>query len=116
MISLARSLTLALLVGGMTTDRLTIRFIGGPMVLQGRTIRVICHVPLDERNRWLTVGVENYLGSGQGLEGENAAITFEVPFDHMPCEATAVYCAVDRNDGTHDRVAQKIHMVNCGED
>ena len=95
-------------------DRLTINV--NPRFVQANGyLRLTCRVPRQAENRQLRYGIVNYMESGRDLEGENAKITWEAPFDHVPCGSSEAYCTVIRNDGTRDRAVMQFLMIGCDD-
>lgn len=83
------------------------------VVMAGSAIRVTCHVPRNAANRWLEVAISDYVVEGRQLDGEDAKITHEFIFDHIPCVAEYAVCAVKDQFGTVQQVHRTFQVAGC---
>jgi hypothetical protein len=82
-------------------------------VFSGGSVNVTCSVTRHDGNRWLRIGVVNTWDSTKQLEGGKAAKTWRLIFDHLPCEAHAAYCVVQRANGEVQVAEVPIRMLDC---
>lgn len=93
--------------------RVTIRM--NPLIVQARgSAWITCRALRDERNRGLTVGIAGYRSSYVQLDGEAAAITHQILFEHIPCDSGDAFCDLVDNRAAHAIVRQAFQVVNCG--
>jgi hypothetical protein len=60
----------------------------------GRDTRVVCHVPRDDNNRGVELGVANFRSSWREMHGANELMTFDFPVQRVPCGAGPAFCRV----------------------
>jgi hypothetical protein len=102
---------LAILLSGAVPQRVSIRV--SPLVLMaGGALRVTCVVPRDARNRQLSVALSDYTSSSRQLDGDQARITHEFIFSHVPCVVEDAACQVVGTDGSLI-AKQHIEVVGC---
>lgn len=109
---------LALLLSGIllaaTEPRVSIRM--NPLVLMaGSAARVTCKVPRDERNRGVTIGIADYRSSYVQIDGLDGAITHQVLFEHIPCDAEEAYCDLEDKFHGHTQARQGFQVAGCGD-
>ncbi len=94
--------------------RVSIR-VSSRQVMAGQAMRVQCRVPRDADNRLLEASLSNYQISQRPLEGEQAAVTHDFLFDHIPCVVDVASCAV-RAVNHKDAIASvSIQVAGCEE-
>ena len=82
------------------------------VIIADGSLTVTCRVQRSPDNRWLTVGLRGYQESGMQLDGEQARVTYLVPFSHVPCGTTEAFCVVRRTI-SELRVGQSVLVGGC---
>lgn len=81
--------------------------------MAGGAVRVTCHVLKHLDNRGLTVALEGYRSSFDQLDGESAAITHQIVYDHVPCDVEQASCTVRDAAGRTFRDVARLHVTGC---
>lgn len=76
-------------------------------------MRVRCTVPRDPVNRWLDYGIDGYATSGRQLDGDQARVTHEYVFTHIPCEAGPAFCSLRDARGHTRRATMSFTILGC---
>lgn len=85
------------------------------VVMAGNAARITCKVPREERNRGVTIGIANYRSSYDQIDGLDGAITHQVLFEHIPCDAGDAYCDLEDNLHGHTQARQGFQVAGCGD-
>ncbi len=84
------------------------------VVSVGNPIRVRCRVAPNADNRILEVGIEPYMYDAVQLDGDQARVTWEYLYEHLPCDAVAAFCKLVPEHGPAIVVSQPLHVTGCG--
>lgn len=88
-------------------------FVNPTVVFENGTVHVMCRIPRDPTNRWVSWGLENYSESGRQLDGEHAPITWESYIEHVPCGVDTAFCRVVRVNGTTSMTRAPLTVTGC---
>lgn len=83
------------------------------VLAENGSVRLTCHIPRSEDNRWVELGIEGYRSSRMDMEGENAPKTFQILFQRVPCGVGAAYCAYGGIPGSKV-TGTKLNLVVSG--
>lgn len=84
-------------------------------LFQGGTVRLLCRIDPDARNRQLNMGIVNYRDSEFPVEGKDAPAAYQVYYEHMPCEGTISYCSLTRETGKVLTVTEELTVGGCDQ-
>lgn len=83
-------------------------------VMEGHDLHIRCRVPPRADNIAVAWGVTDYLMSSRQLDGDQAPVTWESWFPHIPCEADEAVCAVFRTQRRSHVVRQSFTVICHG--
>jgi hypothetical protein len=75
---------------------------------------VTCHVPSFVNNRTVEIGIGEYASSTRPMDGDQAPITYQLLFEHLPCESVDAFCLVTRILGRPTMTRTPLTMAFCG--
>jgi hypothetical protein len=101
---------LGLLGMAFASEKLAIH-LPGSIVQRDAILRVSCHVPRDERNRALALGIADETRSVKQLDGASAPITTAVEFRPGTCGENVAYCAVYRTNEKNPEIVKQTFLV-----
>lgn len=85
-----------------------------PRVLQaGGEVRLTCRVPRNAANRKLRAGFDQWTAYERDLEGEDAPVTWDRWFHHVPCAPGDAFCEVTTATGRTTRLVLPVNVIAC---
>lgn len=92
--------------------RVAIR-VSGQVVMVGGMIRASCKVPKDPSNRSIDIALIPYRSSTRPMDGDRAAITYDMVFEHIPCDVNTVACTLTNDTGGVFRASLPVEVSGC---
>lgn len=105
-----RILVIALVVGLQQGNWLTLK-VTPRAILAGDAVRLECRVSRHPDNRVVELGIVGVRSSAKTLDGDRAPVLHELVVEHIPCEGTEAYCALQRTSGS--RLVKVEILVGC---
>lgn len=84
------------------------------VIMAGSSVRIACQVPRQADNRWLEIALVPYRSSGVQLDGDQAPITHEVIYEHVPCAVTEADCILSTTTRKH-YATQTVLIAGCDQ-